>query len=170
MHSHIKFFRLFWIIFFLVGVLSSTHISAKTISGKAPNFTLKSNSGKNIKLSELRGKVVLINFWASWCDPCRQEMPELNKLYSKYNKLGFTILGVNVEKDTKEAMKIIKDDKIVFPILFDSENKVSKLFNVEAMPTSIVVGRDGKMRYLHRDYKPGDIRKYKKWVKELVRE
>jgi peroxiredoxin len=149
---------------------SSTGLFAKSISGEAPNFTLKSNSGKNIKLSELRGQVVLINFWASWCGPCRQEMPELDKLYSKYKKLGFTILGVNVEEDNTEALHIIKEDKISFPILFDSENKVSKLYDVTAMPTSIVVGRNGSMRYLHRAYKPGDIDKYKAWVKELIRE
>lgn len=159
-----------WIILFLLGALSSTNLSAKAISGEAPNFTLKSNSGKNIKLSELRGQVVLLNFWASWCGPCRQEMPELDKLYSKYNKLGFTILGVNVEEDATDALKIIKDDKIRFPILFDSENSVSKLYNVVAMPTTVVVGRDGNMRYLHRAYKPGDINIYKKWVKELIRE
>ncbi len=150
--------------------LTTTNLSATAISGEAPNFTLKSNSGKNIKLSELRGQVVLINFWASWCGPCRQEMPELNKLYSKYKKLGFTILGVNVEEDNTDALKIIRDDKISFPILFDSENKVSRLYNVTGMPTTVLVARDGTMRYLHRAYKPGDINKYKKWVKELIRE
>ena len=156
--------------FLLLASLANTNLSANAISGEAPNFTLKSNSGKNIKLSELRGQVVLINYWASWCGPCRQEMPELNKLYSKYKKLGFTILGVNVEENNTEALKIIKHDKISFPILFDSENKVSKLYDVIGMPTTIVVGRNGNMRYLHRAYKPGDISKYKKWIKELIRE
>jgi len=164
------FYRSLWMIVFLLVSLTATNLSATAISGAAPNFTLKSNSGKNIKLSELRGQVVLINFWASWCGPCRQEMPELNKLYSKYKKLGFTILGVNVEEDNTDALKIIKNDKISFPILFDSENKVSRLYNVTGMPTTVLIARDGTMRYLHRAYKPGDINKYKKWVKELIRE
>lgn len=159
-----------WILFFVFATSVCTNLSANVISGEAPNFTLKSNNGKNIKLSELRGQVVLINFWASWCGPCRQEMPELNKLYSKYKKLGFTILGINVEEDSKEALKIIENDKISFPILFDSENKVSKLYDVIGMPTTLLVDRNGNMRYLHRAYKPGDINKYKKWVKELIRE
>ena len=102
--------KLFLITIFFLASLTNTNLSANAISGEAPNFTLKSNSGKNIKLSELRGQVVLINFWASWCGPCRQEMPELNKLYSKYKKLGFTILGVNVEENNTEALKIIKHD------------------------------------------------------------
>ena len=162
--------KLFLITIFLLASLANTNLSANTISGEAPNFTLKSNSGKNIKLSELRGQVVLINFWASWCGPCRQEMPELKKLYSKYKKLGFTILGVNVEEDNTEALKIIKDDKISFPVLFDTENKVSRLYDVTGMPTTVLVDRNGNMRYLHRAYKPGDIDKYKKWVKQLIRE
>lgn len=162
--------RLLCIILLFPGFFASTNLFAKEISGEAPNFTLKSNKGKNIKLSELRGRVVLINFWASWCGPCRQEMPELDKLYSKYKKLGFTILGINVEENATAALKIIADDKISFPILFDTENKVSQLYDVRAMPTSILVGRDGNMRYLHLAYRPGDINKYKKWVKELIRE
>lgn len=163
-------YKSLWMTVFLLVFFTATNLSATVISGKAPNFTLKSNSGKNIKLSELRGQVVLINFWASWCGPCRQEMPELNKLYSKYKKLGFTVLGVNVEEDNTDALTILKDDKINFPILWDSENKVSKLYNVTGMPTTVLVARDGTMRYLHRAYKPGDINQYKKWVKQLIRE
>ncbi len=170
MQTRNTFYKSLWMTALLLVSLTTTNLSATAISGEAPNFTLKSNSGKNIKLSELRGQVVLINFWASWCGPCRQEMPELNKLYSKYKKLGFTILGVNVEEDNTDALKIIRDDKISFPILFDSENKVSRLYNVTGMPTTVLVARDGTMRYLHRAYKPGDINKYKKWVKELIRE
>jgi len=170
MQTHNTLYKSLWMAIFLLLSLTATNLSATVISGEAPNFTLKSNSGKNIKLSELRGQVVLINFWASWCGPCRQEMPELNKLYSKYKKLGFTILGVNVEEDITDALKIIKDDKISFPILWDLENNVSRLYNVTGMPTTVLVARDGTMRYLHRAYKPGDIDKYKKWVKELIRE
>ena len=76
---------------------------ADNIKGVAPDFTLKSRSGENIKLSELRGEVVMINFWASWCAPCRQEMPLLEELYKKYSDLGFTLLAVNVEEDSSKA-------------------------------------------------------------------
>jgi peroxiredoxin len=170
MQTNNTFMRLLWIIVFMGGVIASTGLSAGVISGNAPDFTLKSSNGENIKLSELRGQVVLINFWASWCGPCRQEMPELNKLYEKYKKLGFIILGVNVEEDETAALRIIEEDKIGFPVLFDSENKVSKLYNVDAMPTTVLVARNGSMRYLHRAYKPGDIDEYIMWVKKLIRE
>lgn len=139
-------------------------------AGPAPNFTLKSLSGKNLKLSEMTGNVVLINFWASWCGPCREEMPLLNDLHKKYGPLGFTVLGVNVEEDSKNARGFLKDFPVDFPVLLDNKNQVSKQYNVVAMPTTVVVDRDGNMRFLHKGYKAGDEKKYRKMVKKLVRE
>ncbi len=143
---------------------------AAPVSGPAPNFTLKSLDGKNLKLSEMRGDVVLINFWASWCAPCRQEMPLLNALYNKYQPLGFTVLGINVEENLDDARRFLKNFPVDFPILLDGNNKVSKQYNVIAMPTTVVVDRDGNMRFLHRGYRPGDEKTYQQMVKELIRE
>lgn len=124
-------------------------LHAGTISGKAKDFTLKSMSGKNLKLSEYRGQVVMLNFWASWCAPCRQEMPLLEALYKKYQPLGFTLLGVNVEQDSSNASTLLKSIKVSFPILFDNKNKVSRAYKVSAMPTTVIIDRDGNLRYLH---------------------
>ena len=156
--------------FALVFSVSATYAASQTISGKAENFTLKSRSGKNIKLSELRGGVVMINFWASWCGPCRKEMPLLEKIHKKYKKLGFTLLGVNVEQDTRAAKRYLKDVKVSFPILFDPANKTSKLYNVSAMPTTVLIDRNGIKRFLHKGYKPGYENDYKKQIKKLLRE
>lgn len=152
-----------------LGFSIAAHASQK-LSGESFDFTLPSNSGKNIRLSELRGEVVMINFWASWCGPCRQEMPILEELYQRYNRAGFTILGVNVEPDSEEANKILKNVKISFPVLYDKESTVSELYNVEAMPSTILVDRNGNLRYLHRGYKPGYEVDYKAQIKELIRE
>jgi peroxiredoxin len=142
-----------------------------TEEGKpAPDFTLKSVTGKNLKLSEMTGNVVLINFWASWCGPCREEMPLLNALHNKYAPLGFSVLGVNVEENGDAAKGFLKDFPVDFPVLLDSVNQVSKQYQVIAMPTTVVVDRDGKVRYLHQGYKAGDEAKYQKMVKALVRE
>ena len=143
---------------------------ADNIKGAAPDFTLKSRSGENIKLSELRGEVVMINFWASWCAPCRQEMPLLEELYKKYSDLGFTLLAVNVEEDSSKADILLKDIPVTFPVLYDNTNKVTKLYKVVAMPSTIIVDRDGNMRYLHRGYLPGYEEEYRKQVSELIRE
>ena len=161
----VRWFSILFASLLLFGTANSANIQ-----GKAPNFTLKSNTGKNIKLSELRGQVVLLNFWASWCGPCRQEMPLLEKLQQRYSALGFTVLGVNVEEDSSKAKSLLKDIPVSFPILFDTKNTVSEQYKVSAMPSTVMIDRNGNMRYLHKGYKPGDEAQYKKWVKQLIKE
>ncbi|HEC18623.1 MAG TPA: TlpA family protein disulfide reductase [Gammaproteobacteria bacterium] len=158
------------IVLLVIGMLFSASIQAEEIQGPAPDFTLKSRSGENIKLSELRGDVVMINFWASWCAPCRQEMPLLEDMYKKYNDLGFTLLGINVEEDSSKAGELLREIPVTFPVLYDTTNKVTKLYNVVAMPSTVIVDRDGNMRYLHRGYLPGYEEEYVKQIKTLIRE
>lgn len=164
------FKKLILIGFTLVFSMSVTYAASEKLSGKAPNFTLKSHSGKNIKLSELRGEVVMLNFWASWCGPCRKEMPLLEKIHKKYKRLGFTLLGINVEENTRDAKNYLKDVKVTFPILFDRTQKTSKLYDVRAMPTTVLIDRNGNKRFLHKGYKPGYENDYKKQIKKLLRE
>ncbi len=142
----------------------------QSLDKTASDFTLPSNLGKNIRLNDLRGQVVMLNFWASWCGPCRQEMPLLDALYARYNPAGFTLLGINVEPDPKSAEKLLKDIPVSFPILYDTTSKVSKAYGVDAMPTTVLVDCDGQARYIHRGYKSGDEKQYKKLVKQLLKE
>ncbi len=150
--------------------ISVSYAASEKLSGKAPNFTLKSRLGKNIKLSELRGQVVMLNFWASWCGPCRKEMPILEKIHKKYKRLGFTLLGVNVEENSRDAKNYLKDVRVTFPILFDNRQRVSKMYNVSAMPTTVIIDRNGNKRFLHKGYKAGYENDYKKQIKKLLRE
>lgn len=143
---------------------------ASTLSGPAPDFTLMSKGGDNMRLAEHRGEVVMINFWASWCGPCREEMPHLEALQQRYSKAGFTVLGINVEQDSKQAVRMLENMSLSFPILFDPESVVSKLYDVKAMPSTVMIDRDGNMRYLHRGYKPGYEEAYREQIKELIRE
>lgn len=156
--------------FVAAGMLLVSIAQAEALEGMAPDFTLKSRNGENIKLSEFRGDVVMINFWASWCAPCRQEMPLLEDMYKKYNDLGFVLLGVNVEEDSSKASELLREIPVSFPILYDNENDVTKLYKVVAMPSTVMVDRDGKMRYLHRGYLPGYEVEYIKQIKELIKE
>lgn len=142
----------------------------KKVSGKAKDFTLSSNTGKNIRLSDLKGKVVMINFWASWCGPCRQEFPLLDDMYKRYQPAGFELLGVNIEPKKKDADKLLKQIPVTFPILYDTEQKVSEMYDVSAMPTTILIDKNGKMRYLAKGYKPGYEKDYKEQVKALLKE
>lgn len=148
--------------------LSTAH--AGKMNEPSHDFTLKSHTGQNFKLSEQAGNVVLLNFWASWCGPCRKEMPLLNNLHNKYKALGFTVLGVNVEEQSKQAKAYLNDLPVDFPILFDNTQAVSKKYKVIAMPTTVIIDRNGIMRYEHKGYSDGDERIYKKVVKKLIRE
>lgn len=154
---------------FILALLAPLALAASS-SGPAANFTLKSAGGENIRLSEYRGQVVLLNFWASWCGPCRQEMPELDALHQKYEGLGFTVFGVNVEQDRKMADKVLRDIPVSFPILFDDQNEVSELYDVDAMPVTVLVDRSGDIRFMHRGYKPGYEIEYEAQIRELVKE
>ena len=136
----------------------------------APDFTLKNDAGENIRLAEQRGKVVMLNFWASWCGPCRKEMPLLDEMYQRYNKVGFELYGINVEQDTAAAQKLLKDLEVTLPVLYDPESKVSKLYKVDAMPTTVMIDKNGEIRYVNRGYKAGDEEKYRDQIQTLIRE
>ena len=136
----------------------------------APDFTLKSNGGDNLRLSEHRGEVILLNFWASWCGPCRQEMPHLDALQKKYESLGVNVIGVSVDKEPGKADQLLKEIPVAFPVLYDTESQVSAAYNVAAMPTTVLIDRDGNMRYLHKGYKPGYEDQYEQQIKQLIRE
>ena len=156
----------------LTGVLAcvSPLAAAEAINVPAPDFTLESRSGENLRLEDHRGEVVMLNFWASWCGPCRQEMPLMDELYSQYKDLGFTILAVNVDENRDEALRFLDKVPVNYPILYDPESSVSELYEVQAMPTTVMIDRNGNARYLHYGYQPGYEDEYEQQIRELVRE
>jgi cytochrome c biogenesis protein CcmG/thiol:disulfide interchange protein DsbE len=114
----------------------------------APGFTLEALSGDPITLTDLRGKVVVLNFWASWCHPCRAEMPAMNAVYAKFRDQGLVVLGVNTtyQDDETDARAAIRDWGLSFPIVFDRDSVTSRAYRVQAMPTTFFIGRDGVIR------------------------
>ena len=108
------------------------------------DFTLKDLSGKSWTFSELRGKVVLMNFWATWCPPCRKEMPDLETLYRRFGAKGFVVLGIS-DEDAAKVEPFVRERKVSFPVLLDPERKVNKMFVVEGIPKSFVYDREGKL-------------------------
>jgi peroxiredoxin len=108
------------------------------------DFTLKDLSGKSWTFSELRGKVVLVNFWATWCPPCRKEMPDLEALYERFGSKGFVVLGIS-DEDAAKVEPFVNDRKVAFPILLDPGRKVNDMFVVEGIPKSFVYNREGKL-------------------------
>jgi peroxiredoxin len=155
----------------LACVFTTSILASSGLEGQqAPDFALKSSSGENLRLSEYRGDVVMINFWATWCGPCRQEMPLLDELYARYQRVGFNLLGVNIDDDSRRAMKMIDELGVSFPVLFDSRKEVSELYEVEAMPVTVLIDREGNVRHVHHGYKPGYEQKYLDQIRSLLRE
>ena len=136
----------------------------------APAFSLESRAGGQVSLAALRGQVVMINFWASWCGPCRQEFPALDQIYAKYKPMGFTLVAINVESEKADAEKFLGATPVSFPVLFDPDNAVSGKYGVSAMPTTILVDRQGRVRWQHRAYKPGDEAEYIEQIRAALRE
>jgi len=154
-----------------LSVFAASSIASSGLAGQpAPDFALKSSTGENLRLSEYRGEVVMINFWATWCGPCRQEMPLLDELYTRYERVGFSLLGVNIDDDSSRAMDMISELGINFPVLFDDRKDVSKLYQVDAMPVTILIDREGNVRHIHHGYKPGYEQKYLDEIRSLLRE
>jgi peroxiredoxin len=108
------------------------------------DFTLKDLAGKSWTFAELRGKVVLVNFWATWCPPCRKEMPDLEALYERFSAKGFVVLGISNE-DAAKVEPFIRERRVLFPVLLDPGRKVNDMFVVEGIPKSFVYDRDGKL-------------------------
>ncbi|MBN8429799.1 MULTISPECIES: TlpA disulfide reductase family protein [Microbulbifer] len=151
---------------------SAALLAGAPASAKVPaeDFTLASLKDGNLKLSEQRGEVIMLNFWASWCGPCREEMPLLNDLHARYEPVGFQVWGVNVDANREDAQAMLNKIPVEFPVLFDAQSQVSKMFGVQAMPSSVFIDRDGNVRYVHKGYRSGDEAEYKKIIKELIRE
>jgi len=139
-------------------------------SAAAPDFTLRTMDGPNLRLQEQRGQVVMVNFWATWCAPCRKEMPHLNRLFEKYRSAGFVLLGVNVDDDGRKAVEVAAKLGVKFPVLLDAEKKASRLYDLNAMPSTVLIDRDGRVRYVHRGYLDGYEDTYDKQIRELLKE
>ncbi len=118
------------------------------IGGTAPDFTQQTPDGKDLKLSDLRGKVVLIDFWASWCGPCRRENPNVVKVYSKYKEKGFEILGVSLDNNRERWLQAIEQDGLMWQHVSDLkywQNEVAQLYSVRSIPHTILLDAEGKI-------------------------
>jgi thiol-disulfide isomerase/thioredoxin len=155
----------------LLALLACVSLSGATgAAATAPDFRLANRAGGETTLAGLRGQVVMINFWASWCGPCRQEFPALDQMYRKYKPMGFTMVGINVESEKSDAERFLGISPVSFPILFVPQNSVSGSYGVKAMPTSVLVDRQGRLRWQHRAYQPGDEAKYIEQIRAMLRE
>jgi len=122
--------------------------------GPTPDFSLPSLDGKKISLKDYRGKVLFLNFWATWCVPCREEMPAMEKLYQEFKNKNFVVLAINVKDRKTEAVKFVKELKLTYPIAFDPEGDVGLLYGAWGLPTTYLIGPKGEG--LARAWGPAD--------------
>lgn len=166
--SAIKYLLLFCLL--QVCLLPGSGAHAELVKGEAPDFTLKSLRGQNLKLSEHRGEVIMLSFWATWCEVCQQGMPALNEMYLRYRDEGFTLFSINTQKDMDKVRNALRNMQIAFPVLFDVTHQVSKDYEVEDMPSTYIIDRDGNLRYMHNGFAPGFEDVFQKQIRELMEE
>jgi len=143
-----NYFRNIFLVFILSAGLSSAAKAQAKFGRPAMEIALPSANGDTLKLSSLKGKVVLLDFWASWCIPCRYANKRLVKLYARYREKGFEIFGVSLDENSNAWMRAVKKDKITWTQVIDSRGQDAKTavdWNVYQLPTNYLIGRDGKL-------------------------
>lgn len=160
----------------LVGLLVSMTISLPTAAANlkegdmAPDFTLKSNGAYNLRLSDQKGHIMVIVFWASWCRSCPLQLTSLNSLQNKYAPYGVKVWGISLDKNILDAKHYVEHKGLNFTALYDHEYIVSENYDINDLPASLIVDRDGVIRHYQDGYEPTDTAKYDEILQKLVLE
>jgi peroxiredoxin len=150
--------------------VSSLAAVPSMVGKEAPDFALKGMDGKNLRLSECRGQVVLVNFWARWAGDTRLLMPALDRINTTYERAGLVVLGISVDDDLRRAREFADAMAVSYPILFDAGSSLGKDYQLQKMPMTILVDRAGVIRYSSVGFKRGDERVFLDQIRELLRE
>lgn len=135
---------------------------------KMPEIGLTDLSGKPVTVASLAGKVVVVDFWATWCAPCKEELPVLEKLYKKYGSKGLVVVGVSVDKDASNIKGFLKKLNVTFPIVHDANHQVSGRYQPPRMPSSYIVDRKGIVRFVHGGFRADDAPVFEKQILQLL--
>ena len=139
------------------------------VGSQAPDFTLTSLDGETeYTLSELKGQVVYIDFWASWCGPCRRSFPEVMKLHDEYRDQGFVVLAVSLDRKVESAIQFMKKQKATFPSVFDRGGVVARKYGVRNIPSALLVGPDGEVAHSGIGFDPRKLPALKSTIEELL--
>jgi peroxiredoxin len=138
---------------------------------RAPDFSAPSlTSDANVRLGDHRGKVVYLDFWASWCGPCLQAIPEIEEMRSEFPADRFQIVAVNLDQQEKKAKRFLEKHPIGYPSATDPKGRLPEQFGVETMPTSYLIDADGVIRYVHRGFSRGDGSRLREEIRTLLGE
>ena len=137
---------------------------------QAPEISAKDPDGRRLRLAEFRGKVILVNFFATWCEPCREEMPALERLYKAYREHGFVVLGVNFREGAGTVRGFLAETKVSFPTVLDENGSVTTAYGIRPLPASFLVGRDGRILWRAFGARPWDARDFRKYLEGVLRD
>ena len=136
---------------------------------RAPDFAAPALTGSgNVELSDYRGKVVYLDFWASWCAPCLKAIPEIEEMRGEFPADSFQIVAVNLDQQKKKALRFLEKNPIGYPSASDPKGRLPSQYGLETMPTSYLIGPDGVIRYVHRGFKRGDGSKLRHEIRALL--
>jgi cytochrome c biogenesis protein CcmG/thiol:disulfide interchange protein DsbE len=156
---------------FAATLFTVTLLSAAMLNNPAPPFTLYNSHHQKRVLSTYKGKVVFINFWASWCAPCRVELPELNKLTTDYKNKGAKILAINVDTDkaaARRALGRLGQNAAALDILWDTKSAVVSRYNIDTMPSSFILDGHGIIRFTHSGFHNQDPQTWRQEIDRLL--
>lgn len=151
-------------------LLACASASALSSGDAPPAIDALDQAGNKVDLAALDGKVVLIDFWASWCKPCRQELPLLERLHQQYASQGLVIVGVSIDSSLKKMKRFLNDTPVSFRIVHDRRAEIASRYQPPTMPSSYFIGRDGKIRYVHEGFRKEDAAKIESRIKSLLAE
>ncbi len=134
---------------------------------QAPTFSLPGDN-KNINLEKLRGKVIYLDFWASWCDPCRKSFPWMNDMHSRFDSKEFTIVAVNLDASKADAIKFLQKVPAKFDIAYDPDGKVAEKYHLKAMPSSYLIDKRGNLVFAHKGYREGEAAEIEEKIQHLL--
>ena len=156
---------------FVLFYFVSLNGQAAIVGDPAPNISLPFlNQQSELDLKQLKGKVVYLDFWASWCGSCRVSLPLLSELRSELTKNGFEVVGVNVDAKPKNGIEFLEKVPVSFPVLSDPKGKTPELYRLKGMPTSYLIDKKGLIRHVHVGFKKGDMLKIREQVLALLNE
>lgn len=154
---------------FFIGVLMSLQVMALEVGQKAPLFKLpRLDASASLELKNYRGKVVYLDFWASWCGPCRKSLPLLNELRAELKGQGFEVIAINLDENPELGKKFLQERPVDYPIGSDTKGVLPQAYGVMAMPTSYLIDRKGVVRKVHEGFRESDMPKIRKEVMELL--
>lgn len=151
-------------------VLPAADTTAKVESGDTPTLSVKTIDGEKLRLEEWRGRVVLVDFWASWCEPCRASFPFYRRLAEEYDDELFRILAVSVDEKRSDAEGFVEKFDVPFPVAVDADHELAGRFEPPTMPTCYLIGPDGEVRLVHQGFEESDEATIEKHVERLVAE